>query len=119
MSGFEVVSSPYVPPGVVLMMPRYDPMSWLSESAGHLEFTEDTFGPAPYRLTATGAAERRRALDGLARLLDGLCADFGLDPELAWRGPRRWSTNRQAYVAETRIGLSVINPNTALLITGI
>lgn len=67
-------------------------------------------------------AERRRGLDHLARALDRLCVDLGLDPVEVWREPRQreaWrSRDRLRFVAEERMALAV-NPAGAVRISAL
>ncbi len=67
-----------------------------------LRFWRDPWGPATYALTDRAEEERRRGLDHLARLLDGMCEDLGLDPDETWRDPHIRERERDEQVRATK-----------------
>lgn len=58
-------------------------------------------------MKARGDIERRRARRHLHMLLDEMCADLGLDPEEAWRGPSREAERERLLAPLQRLGEAV------------
>jgi hypothetical protein len=110
MGDFEVVQDPAIPAGTVYLVPSGSLGRGMFEN-GPLRWQED---PWPERhLPEPADTERRIGLTYLAGLLDGLCEDFGLDPDVVWRGPRlrlRLRSDRVRWVVEERLSLTVHPP---------
>lgn len=102
-----VIESAPMPPGTFLLAP-----------AGHMEWRglvirPDPWGPPPPSMPDYVKAERRKGLDHLAGLLDGMCSDLGMDPDVVWRNPRQTRMIRRDFyrvVAEERYGMMVLPP---------
>lgn len=119
--GFQLMSSPHVPAGVLYVVDRS--AGWSQWSTGPITVREDVWWQdPPWRMTEPALTERQKALGFLEDRLDRMCRDVGLDPELAWRRPRLAERDAHAlsavrrYIVEQSIGMSVLNPQVALKI---
>lgn len=109
MSEFQLLESAAVPPGTAYLVPAgaFDaPMPPV------LLWQRDPWPTST--LPEPAATARLRALDHLAGLLDDWCAELGLDPERAWRGPKIAAVDSFAlnvgWRATERVALSVLPP---------
>lgn len=117
----DLIASPHVPEGVMYVVDRSSGFEqW---STGPISIREDVWWqPEPWGMTEPALTERKKALGFLEDLLDRMCRDVGLDPELAWRRPRLEERDRaklasHRWIVEQRIGMSVLNPSSVLKIT--
>lgn len=121
--GIEMVESPFLPEGTFILAHHMNGVRlWDTEP---LRLRPDPWGPAPYALRPKYADERRKGLDFLARLLDGMCADLGMDPDKAWREPREqerrdreWRRGEYVYRVEERMALTLIDPGAFVSVAG-
>lgn len=113
MSEFQLLESAAVPPGTAYLVPAG--AAFDAPMPPVLLWQRDPWPTST--LPEPAATARLRALDHLAGLLDDWCAELGLDPERAWRGPKIAAAvfvrDAATWRAEERVALSVLNPRAA------
>jgi len=120
LASIPIVSSPLIAPGTFYLMP--EPMA-LQYDAPTFRFYETPWSPAPEHWTPAAKTGRERALDHLARLLDGWCEETTLhgeplDPDKVWRGPRIRERDQRRYIVEAYVGYHINEPQACLRIVG-
>lgn len=124
--GIRVVDSPFLPPGTFLIG-AFDHAFLRVSDPAPLRWLDDPIQWPPNRrplhpthpLYDVVAREREKAFASLEALLDDQCAHgrgtgLAVDPERAWRGPRRRDdqarTGFRTIAAEQRLALTIHRP---------
>lgn len=135
--GIDVVESPFLPPNTFIVGAYGQLGTRMWDDVEPFRISEPLWPPAPVSVTNRRAfagepaelhdvylRERGRALAHLERTLDTACDHFGMDPEVAWKGPRRDQTRREAYerqqlavMLEARYAFAVRRPTDFAKIT--
>lgn len=114
----QVYLSPHVPRGLVYLMSGLSPV--YDDQLLNMRWRIDPWGPNRYAEPEI-ESERRKGLDFIAGLLDGLCETYGWNPDTVWRGPKEREGRAgllRRYIAEDHVYMAMPhNPRDFVAVT--